>query len=246
MYAVGEAAESDRWVQISRKALYLDRDGFLPSGYKVSAKFKATASTPPRPRGGLHPSDRSQPSPAKKRKTSLPQQVVNLADDNDDSDYHFSEEDDDEEEEEGRDDVPVNIDPANKYGSPLHQPFVNVPDSRPSTGMPSSSGTPGASSSMGRREKRKERDPMASVLESLTTMMAESQRKHDQQMAELSARQERERMENLKLQEESRQNQMENLQMMRQRQQTTNMLLAAFMRMNPDLLQALPAASPSP
>ena len=34
--------------------------------------------------------------------------------------------------------------------------------------------------------------------------------------------------------------------MMRQTQQTTNMLLAAFMKMNPDLLQALPAASPSP
>ena len=46
--------------------------------------------------------------------------------------------------------------------------------------------------------------------------------------------------------EESRQIEMENSQMMRQTQQTTNMLLAAFMKMNPDLLQALPAASPSP
>ena len=34
--------------------------------------------------------------------------------------------------------------------------------------------------------------------------------------------------------------------MMRQMQQTTNMLLAAFMKMNPDLLQALPAGTPSP
>ena len=34
--------------------------------------------------------------------------------------------------------------------------------------------------------------------------------------------------------------------MMQQTQQTTNMLLAAFMKMNPDLLQALPVASPSP
>ena len=34
--------------------------------------------------------------------------------------------------------------------------------------------------------------------------------------------------------------------MMRQTQQTTNMLLAAFMKMNPDLMQALPPASPSP
>ena len=59
VYAVGGAAESDRWEQISRKALYLDREDFLPSGYKVSAKFKAPASTPPRPRGGPCCSDRS-------------------------------------------------------------------------------------------------------------------------------------------------------------------------------------------
>ena len=64
VYAVGGAAESDRWEQISRKALYLDREDFLPSGYKVSAKFKAPASTPPWPKGGPYPSDRSQPSPA--------------------------------------------------------------------------------------------------------------------------------------------------------------------------------------
>ena len=47
-------------------------------------------------------------------------------------------------------------------------------------------------------------------------------------------------MENLRLHEESQQIQMENLQMMRQTQQTTNILLAALMKMNPDLLQALP------
>ena len=33
--------------------------------------------------------------------------------------------------------------------------------------------------------------------------------------------------------------------MMRQMQQTTNMLLATFMKMNPDILQALPAATPT-
>ena len=53
-------------------------------------------------------------------------------------------------------------------------------------------------------------------------------------------------MENLRLHEETRQIQMENSQMMRQMQQTINMLLAAFMKMNADLLEALPAASPSP
>ena len=219
VFAVGGAAESDRWEHIARDALYLDREDFLPSRYKVSAKFKAPASTPPRPKGGPHPSDRSQPSPAKKRRTSVPQHTVNLVDeedDNEDPDFHLSEEDDGEDEEAGRDDVPLNMDPAHKYGSPPHRPSINVPDSRPSSGTPSSSGTLGASSSMGRREKRKERDPMASVLESLTTMMADSQRKHEQQMAELSARQDRERMENLRLHKESRQIQMENLQMMQQ------------------------------
>ena len=214
VFAVGGAAQPDRWEHIARNALYLDREDFLPSGYKVSAKFKTPASTPPRPRGGPRPSDRSQPSPVKKRRTSVPQHAVNLADeedDNEDSDFHLSEEEDDEDEEAGRDDVPLNMDPADKYGSPPHRPSINVPDSRPSSGTPSSSGTPRASSSMGRREKRKERDPMASILESLTTMMVDSQRKHEQQMAELSASQDRERMENLRLHEEFCRIQMANL-----------------------------------
>ena len=217
VFAVGGVAESDRWEKIARDALYLDREDFLPSGYKVSAKFKAPASTPPRPRGGPRPSDRSQPSPAKKRRTSVPQHAVNLADDEDDAEdpnYHFSEEDDDDDDEAGPDDIPVNTDPADEYGSPPHWPSINVPDSRPSSGTPSSSGTPGALSSMGRREKRKERDPMASILESLTLMMAESQRKHEQQMAEFSARQDRERAENLRMHEGSRRIQMEISQMM--------------------------------
>ena len=189
VYAVKGAAVSDWWEQISRNAFYLDRENFLPSGYKVSAKFKAPASTPPRPRAGPRPSDQSQSSLEKKWRTSLPQHVVNLADeeddedDEDDLDYHFT-----KEEEGGRDDVPVNMDPADEYGSPPHRPSINFPESKPSSGMPSSSGTLGASSSMGRREKRKERDPMASVLESLTTMMADSQQKHEQQMVELGAR----------------------------------------------------------
>ena len=216
MFAVGGAAESDRWEQISKNALYLDREDFLPSGYKVNAKFKAPASMPPWPRGGPRPSRRSQPSPAKKRKTSLPQHAVNLADNDDNDDFHVSEEDEDEEQEEWRDDVPLNMDPEDEYGSPPHRPSINVPESRSSSRTPSSSRTLGASSSMGRREKRKERDLMASVLESLTTMMANSQRKHEQQMAELSAHQDRERMENLRLHEESRRIQMENLQMMQQ------------------------------
>ena len=79
------------------------------------------------------------------------------------------------------------LDPVDDSATPSHRRSVKFPESRPSVGMPSSSGTPWASSSRGRTEKRKERDPMASVLESLSMMMAESQRKHDLQMAELSA-----------------------------------------------------------
>ena len=95
VYAIGGAGESDRWEDISRKALSLDRDDFLSTRYKVSAKFKAPASTPPRTRGGPRPSDRSQPSSTKKRKTSLPQEAVNLGDDHgtNDSAYCLSEED---------------------------------------------------------------------------------------------------------------------------------------------------------
>ena len=160
VFAVGGATKLDRREEISKKALSLDRDDFLPTGYKVSAKFKSLANMPPRTRGGPCPSDRSQPSPAKKRKTSVPQQVVNLSDDDaDDEEYRLNEKDEDDEEEEGRDDVPVgNLDPVDDFATSPHRPSINVPDSRLSIRTPSSSGTPGASSSMGRREERKERD----------------------------------------------------------------------------------------
>ena len=59
VYAVRGAGESDRWEKISRKPLSLDRDDFLSSGYKVSAKFKASANTPPWTGGGLRPTDQS-------------------------------------------------------------------------------------------------------------------------------------------------------------------------------------------
>ena len=54
---VGGAGELDRWEEIAMKALSLDRNDFLPTRYKVSAKFKAVASTPPWTRGGPRPSD---------------------------------------------------------------------------------------------------------------------------------------------------------------------------------------------
>ena len=57
VFVVGGAGELDWWEDIARKALYLDRDDFLPTGYKVSAKFKTVASTPLRSRAGPRPSD---------------------------------------------------------------------------------------------------------------------------------------------------------------------------------------------
>ena len=41
------------------EVLSLDRDDFLPTGYKVSAKFKVVASMPSLTRAGLCHSDRS-------------------------------------------------------------------------------------------------------------------------------------------------------------------------------------------
>ena len=40
VFAVGGARESNPWEDIARKPLYLDRDDFLPTRYKVNAKFK--------------------------------------------------------------------------------------------------------------------------------------------------------------------------------------------------------------
>ena len=34
--------------------------------------------------------------------------------------------------------MPLNMDPENEYGSPPHRPSINVPESRPSSGTPSS------------------------------------------------------------------------------------------------------------
>ena len=81
------------------------------------------------------------------------------------------------------------MDPVEDIAIPPHRPSVDIPESRSSAEMPPSTETLGASSSMGRREKRKERDPMTSFVKSLLRMLVDSQRKHDLQITELSARQ---------------------------------------------------------
>ena len=53
------------------------------------------------------------------------------------------------------------LDPVHDSASPPHWQSMNILELRPSAGMSSSSETPGASSSRGWREKRKERNPMA-------------------------------------------------------------------------------------
>ena len=247
VFSVGGAAESNRWEQSARNAFYLDREDFFPSGYKVSARFKAPASTP-WPRGGPRPSDRSQPSPAKKRRTSVPQHAVNLADEEDDGedpDFHLSKEEDDVDEEAGRDDVPLNMDPADEYGSPPHRPFYKC------TGLQAVIGDAKFQrNSRGVILHGAEGEEEGKGPDGFNPGLADDDdggQPTEARAADSGAeRQDRERMENLRLHEGSRRIQMENSQMMQQTQQTTNMLLTAFMKMNPNLLQALPAASLSP
>ena len=85
------------------------------------------------------------------------------------------EDEDNKEDQEDEDDVLVEeLDPIEDIVMPPNRRSQNIPESRPSLETPPSSGTLGASSSMGRRKKKKGKDPMASVLKSLLTMMAES------------------------------------------------------------------------
>ena len=191
VYAIGGVAKSNRWVEVSRKALYLDRDDFLPSGYRISAKFKNVVPSSARLVGGpratarVRQSDRSQPSPAKKRRRGVIEEVHVLSEDDPaDEDYIVEEDKEDKDEEDhvdDEDDIGVDdFDPIEDIATPTGRRFEGSPESRPSFGMPPSRGTPSASSSMERREKRKKRDPMASVMETFSAMVADSQRKHEQ------------------------------------------------------------------
>ena len=212
VYAVGGAAESNQWIEAFRKVLYLDRDDFLPSGYKISSKFKnvvpssAHSAGGPRSVGRVHRSERSQPSPAKKQRRAVIEEVHVLSEDDPaDEDYIVEEDKEDKDEDnhiDEEDDIGIeDFDPIEDIAMPTDRRSEGSLESRPSFGMPPSRGTPGASSSMGRREKRKERDPMASIIQTFSTMMADSQQKHEQQMAEVNARQDREQLENMKLHE---------------------------------------------
>ena len=62
---------------------------------------------------------------------------------------------------------------------------------------------------------------MASVMQTISTIMADSQRKHEQQMIEMNARQEWKWLENMKLHEESQKIQQDNLAIILEQQKKT-------------------------
>ena len=226
VWALEGEAEAGRWEDIAKKALTLDADDFLSTGYRVSAKLKNPENTPARGRPNTCPSDRYSDSPAKRRRTDTRTSIVDLSeedteltntsDENDHNDPDFnpgSETPDNERMQNLEEDVPDLADfdtfattPASRFRgtSELCRPLeARIP-----------ADTPGASSSGGRRTTRNEADPMASILDSLKDMIADNQCKTEMQMAELHARQERNREDNLRMHEESRRMHEENSRIM--------------------------------
>nr|PNR52963.1 hypothetical protein PHYPA_009338 [Physcomitrium patens] len=230
--------ESDRWEEISRKALTLDRDDFLPSGYKVSAIYKSMATTPTRSRVGARLSDRFESSPSKKRRTTPIDDVLVISNEDDDKgDDHDYDPD-----EEKKVDEKIKIDDDDLQELDPIQPNATLPERRSrvilqsaqASDNPPSSGTPGASSSGGRRRKRKDMDSVATVMESISAILADSQRRHEQQIAEINAREDRDRAESMRLFEESR----------RMHEDTSRMMLQLNSQL-PDALPAPPSQPPS-
>lgn len=250
VFAVGGTGESDRWEEISRKALTLDRDDFLPSGYKVSAIYKSMATTPTRSRVGARLSDRFESSPSKKRRTTPVDDVLVISDEDDDKgddhDYDPDEEKEVDEKVKIDDDDLQELDPIQPNATLPERRSRVIPQSAQASDNPPSGGTPGASSSGGRRRKRKDMDSVATVMESISAILADSQRRHEQQIAEINARQDRDRAESMRLFEESRRMHEDTSRMMLQQQQQTNLLLSAFVRLNPQLPDALPAPPSQP
>ena len=79
VWALRGEAEAGRWEDIAQKALTLDADNFLSTGYRVTAKLKNPESTPTRGRQNIRPSDRYSDSPAKRRRTDTGTSVVDLS-----------------------------------------------------------------------------------------------------------------------------------------------------------------------
>nr|PNR49410.1 hypothetical protein PHYPA_011306 [Physcomitrium patens] len=250
VFAVGGTGESDRWEVISRIALTLDRDDFLPSGYKVSAIYKSMATTPTRSRVGARLSDRFESSPSKKRRTTPVDDVLVISDEDDDKgdDHDYDPDEEKEVDEKVRidDDDLQELDPIQPNATLPERRSRVISQSAQASDNPPSVRTPGASSSGGRRRKRKDMDSVATVMESILAILADSQRRHEQQITEINARQDRDRAESMRLFEESRRMHEDTSRMMLQQQEQTNLLLSTFVRLNPQLPHALPAPPSQP
>ena len=196
VFAVGGAGESDRWEDISEKALSLDRDDFLTTGYKVSAKFKNVVRTPSSSRPTTRPTYQSPSTPAKNQRRAGVKDVVSLSEDDD-------EEDEPEEDLHDDDDVNETLEPVEPIASaPTRRQGGDVPVSSPSSMISPPDSHPRPSSSASRKGKRKERDSLVSVVESLAAIFKSSQQRHDEQLVEIQTRQDRDRVESMRLHEE--------------------------------------------
>ena len=189
VWALGGEAEAGHWEDIAKKALTLDVDDFLSTGYRVSAKLKNPENTPVRGRANTRPSDWYSNSPAKRQRTNTRTSVVDLSeedteltntsDENDCNDPDFN---------------PSSDTPDNEGMQNLDKDLPDLAAFDTNATTPGSRsrgtsefhwpsevqiyvGTPGASSSGGWRTTRNEPDPMASILDSLKDMIADNQRK---------------------------------------------------------------------
>ena len=216
VWALGGEAEARHWEDIAQKALTLDAANFLSTGYRVTAKLKNPESTPARGRQNTRPSDRYSDSPAKRRRTDIGTSVVdvfeedteltNTLDENERNDPDFnpcSKTPDDELMQNLEEDVP-DLAAFDTFTTTPASRFRGTSELRRQSEAQTPAGTPGASSSGGRRTTRNEANPMASILDSLKDMIADNQCKTEMQMAELHIRQECDREESLRMHEESR------------------------------------------
>ena len=247
VWALGGEAEAGRWEDMAKKALTLDADDFLSTGYRVTAKLKNSESTPARGRQNTRPSDRYSDSPVKRRKTDTGTSAVDLSeedteltntsDENERNDLDFnpsSDTPDDERMQNLDEDVP-DLAAFDTFATTPALRFRGTSEVRRPSKARIPAGTSGASSSGGRTTTRNEADPMASILDSLKDMIVDNQRKTKMQMAELHARQERDREDSLRMHEESRRMHEENSRIMQQQQQSQNLLLELLTRMHPAL-----------
>jgi len=92
VYSIGREAEGERWQDVAMLALWLDRDDFLPTGYKVSAKLKNPANAPARERVNTRRSNRFPSSATKRRRTDNVNVVEDVTNDEDETEDENNEE----------------------------------------------------------------------------------------------------------------------------------------------------------